>query len=98
PAERREVLRLHPTESVRDKAGRLFEAASADRAKVVAEYELGVDAGDAGRGLAVFRKTCAQCHKVGSEGFDVGPELVSVKNKSPGDLLLAILDPNREAL
>jgi putative heme-binding domain-containing protein len=35
---------------------------------------------------------------VGNEGHEVGPQLVSVKNKSPQDLLLAILDPNREAL
>jgi len=98
PADRREQLRIHPDPAIRDLASKLFEAASADRLKVVAEYEPALDSGDAERGLAVFRKTCAQCHKFGKEGALVGPQLVSVKNKSPRDLLLAILDPNREAL
>jgi putative heme-binding domain-containing protein len=98
PAERREQLHLHPVAAVKDRAAKLFEAASADRAKVVAEFEGTIDSGSSERGLAVFKKTCAQCHKVGDDGFNVGPELVSVKNKSSRDLLLAILDPNREAL
>src|SRR5262249_13563681 len=52
---------------------------------------------DLGRGREVFKKTCAACHKYGDEGFEVGPELRSaVRNKSPEDLLVAILDPNRE--
>ncbi len=98
PADRREQLRSHPDAGIRELASKLFEAASADRLKLVSEYEPALPGGDAERGLAVFRKTCSQCHKVGKEGYLVGPQLVSVKNKSPRDLLLAILDPNREAL
>ncbi|QDT56088.1 Cytochrome c [Caulifigura coniformis] len=98
PADRREQLRIHPDASIRELASKLFEAASADRLKIVAEYEPALEKGDAERGLAIFKKTCAQCHKVGNDGFLVGPQLVSVKNKSPRDLLLAVLDPNREAL
>jgi len=52
---------------------------------------------DVARGHAVYRKICFQCHRAGSEGHAVGPDLVSVQNKSPDDLLIAILDPNREA-
>jgi putative heme-binding domain-containing protein len=36
------------------------------------------------------------CHKAGSEGFQVGPDLVTVKNRGRDALLTAILDPNRE--
>jgi len=98
PADRREQLRNHPDAAIREQAAKLFEAASADRMKVVAQYEPTLESGSADRGLAVFRKTCSQCHQFGKEGHLVGPQLVSVKNKSPRDLLLAVLDPNREAL
>lgn len=53
--------------------------------------------GDASNGRKVFTKTCSTCHKVGDVGHNVAPELASVKNKSEADLLVAILDPNREA-
>ena len=70
---------------------------SADREAVIAAYRETVEAGgDFERGGAVFKKTCSVCHKVGEDGHAVGPELVSVANKSPADLLVAILDPNRE--
>jgi putative membrane-bound dehydrogenase-like protein len=98
PADRREQLRNHPNAAIREQAAKLFEGASTDRLKIVADYEPALAMGVAERGTAVFKKTCSQCHKVGKEGHQVGPLLVSVKNKSPRDLLLAILDPNREAL
>jgi putative heme-binding domain-containing protein len=52
---------------------------------------------DAARGKAAFQKTCINCHKVGDAGHAVGPDLASVANKSPRDLLIALLDPSREA-
>ncbi len=42
-------------------------------------------------------KNCAACHKVGDQGHNVGPNLATTKNKSDNDLLIAILDPSREA-
>jgi putative heme-binding domain-containing protein len=45
----------------------------------------------------LYGKTCVQCHRSGTAGHQVGPDLASVQNKSPADLLVAILDPNREA-
>jgi putative membrane-bound dehydrogenase-like protein len=97
-ADARERLRHYPSEEIKKRVAQLLETVSADRAKVIADYEPALESGDSTRGAAIFRRTCVACHKVGSEGYTVGPELVSVKNKSPRDLLLAILDPNREAL
>ena len=51
--------------------------------------------GDAKAGAAVFQKSCASCHRVGNVGFEVGPDLASLNDKSPESLLIAILDPNR---
>ena len=65
---------------------------------MVAEYQGVLDLeGDASRGLEVFKKKCAACHQVGDVGHRIAPDLVSVQNKSAADLLLAVLDPNREA-
>jgi putative membrane-bound dehydrogenase-like protein len=47
-------------------------------------------------GQRVFRRECAQCHRLGGFGEEVGPPLASVKHRSPAELLIHILDPNRE--
>jgi putative heme-binding domain-containing protein len=53
--------------------------------------------GDAGRGQAVFKKTCSTCHRLDNVGVEVGPDLLSaLPNKSPETLLIDILDPSRE--
>ncbi len=68
-----------------------------DRKKAIETYQAALGKkGDAARGKEVFAKTCAACHKKGGEGQDVGPEFATVRDKSPEDLLVAILDPNRE--
>ena len=53
--------------------------------------------GDPTAGAAVFKKLCSACHRVGTIGHKLGPDLTSVSNKSPRDLLVNIFDPNREA-
>jgi putative heme-binding domain-containing protein len=69
--------------------------ASLDRAQVLRDFRPALQlAGDAQRGGMWFRKLCITCHKVGSEGHDVGPQLASMTDKSPATLLNAILDPN----
>jgi putative heme-binding domain-containing protein len=71
---------------------------STDRAAVIAKYRPALsDEPDLTQGRAVFQKVCATCHRLGEEGHVVGPELTSVSNKSAEDLLIALLDPNREA-
>ena len=52
--------------------------------------------GNPGSGRAVFQKVCATCHRVSGQGVDVGPDLATVAGRSADDLLLHILDPNRE--
>lgn len=50
--------------------------------------------GDAARGRPHFERVCAQCHRVGTLGFQVGPDLTGVGHRSVEDLLSNILDPN----
>lgn len=93
-------LQNYPKAEVKTRASKLLgQTARADRAPVVARYQAALN-GDisAERGRAVFRKTCSTCHKAEGQGQDVGPDLATVTGRSPEDLVLHILDPNREVL
>lgn len=98
-ADRRQFLLNHPTAAVKKRAAAVIgSAGNSDRKAVVAAFRDVLDLKtDIERGRAVFIRKCSQCHKLGDVGHNVGPEIVSVQNKSPDDLLIAILDPNREA-
>lgn len=50
--------------------------------------------GDAAKGRLVFTTHCAQCHKAGGEGHNVGPDLTAQAHRSVEDLLSHILDPD----
>jgi putative heme-binding domain-containing protein len=72
-------------------------AATRDRNQVLLSFRPALDlAGQRDRGRDVFVKTCATCHQAEGRGVDVGPNLATVANRSPEDLLVHILDPNRE--
>ena len=97
--DKKQLLMNHSNAQVRERSRKLFGSeVNSDRAKVVAAYQdiLDLD-GEMARGRAVFTKKCAVCHQVGELGHQVAPNLASVQNKSPADLLIALLDPNREA-
>ena len=46
-------------------------------------------------GAAMFRKVCANCHRLHSEGAKIGPQLDGVGQRGLERLLEDILDPNR---
>ena len=88
----------------------VFGQATVDRASVVERYAAALDQPgvDISRGRAVFEKSCAACHRYTARsptgtpaaretlGQDVGAPLKDLANKSARQLLVAILDPNRE--
>lgn len=51
---------------------------------------------DAPAGEPVFRRICANCHAPEEGRQRVGPDLVTVSDQPREQILLAILDPNRE--
>ena len=53
---------------------------------------------DAPRGQSVFRQHCMACHKIGNDGFAVGPDLTTSATRDPAALLAHILDPNQHVL
>jgi putative membrane-bound dehydrogenase-like protein len=97
--DKRQLLLNHPNSKIRRESRKLLGGeVDSDRARMVAEYQSVLElAGNATHGWAVFQKVCSICHRVGTLGYSVAPDLASVQNKSAADLLIAILDPNREA-
>jgi putative heme-binding domain-containing protein len=65
--------------------------------QVLAEYlEALTGEANEGSGQAVFVRICASCHRVNAVGKAVGPDLRSLVDKSSEQILIAVLDPNRE--
>jgi putative heme-binding domain-containing protein len=53
--------------------------------------------GNRDNGKNVFRRVCSNCHKVGSEGASLGPDMTQVgKRLPPFKLVESIMDPNAE--
>ncbi|MBL8852008.1 MAG: c-type cytochrome, partial [Planctomycetaceae bacterium] len=99
PPVRRSLLLKSPDPAIKARAEKLFgsEATPAARREVIARYRAALDSPaspDAGR--AVFTRECANCHRLGGAGSDVGPALITVRARTPAEILEHILDPNRE--
>lgn len=93
----RQALLTHKSKTVRERAAKILAVdLNTDRVKLVSQYVPVVRAGgDPQHGSQLFAKRCAQCHKLGDVGHVVGPDLVSLTDKSAEALVTAILDPNR---
>ncbi len=90
-------LLKHDPKRISQLAGRVFDASSSARRKVVESYRPALALpGDPGKGHHVFTAVCAACHQRGPDGRDVGPDLVSVVDHQPEKLLGSILDPSAE--
>jgi len=53
-------------------------------------------AGDGTRGLAVYRRVCATCHRHGDEGREIGPDVRTFAGHPPEKLLANIFDPSAD--
>ena len=86
-----------PTRGSGERAGALFGAISSDRAKVYESYKDVIRlTPDPAHGRAVFRRECAQCHRLDQEGTAVGPDLFGIRNQPKESILLHILVPDQE--
>ena len=76
--------------------GTLREERNPQREQIVADMKdlLSKTKGDAQAGIPIFKKLCAQCHKIHGEGQDVGPD-ITVNGRSNFDLLMSnVFDPS----
>lgn len=95
---RRASLMKHADKAIQSRAAGLFSG-SVPRArdKVIADYQPALKLkGDPKSGQMIAEQICLACHKVGKKGQDVGPGLGTIQNRTASDLLVHILDPNRE--
>ena len=90
----RQRLLAHRNHAIQQSAAELFQAGGS-RKEILARYQpVTTMSGDAARGGEVFAKNCATCHFVRGQGYNVGPNLAALSDKTSADWLLAILDPN----
>jgi len=67
------------------------------RKDVIDKYQAALtQKADPARGAVVYRRECANCHKFANEGHEVGPNLATIVHRSPQEILIHVLDPNRE--
>ena len=94
--ERRRVLLKSGREDVRERAAKLFTDAGVVTRKEALEKMRPalVLAGDVSKGRLIFQELCMQCHRIGGEGVDLGPDLTEIGRKSRETLLHDIVDPN----
>jgi putative membrane-bound dehydrogenase-like protein len=92
-----EFLKQHRDAGVKEMAQRIFSTQGGSRQEVVKAFSAAIDLpGDAKKGHAIFSARCAACHRLGGEGFALGPDLTTVSNSGRAKLLYSILDPNAE--
>jgi putative heme-binding domain-containing protein len=94
-------LNDYPRLPVRERARKILANAqgiiNADRKQVLDEFSpLAETHGDATKGKDVFTKNCAVCHRFLGEGNSVGPDLTGMGMHGKEQLLVHILDPNRD--
>lgn len=96
PATRARLLK-HSDDQIRARAEEAFLKETSDREAVVDRYREALSlSADADHGEKVFETHCASCHRLGGQGEEVGPNLSGVRHKTREEILVQILDPNRE--
>jgi putative membrane-bound dehydrogenase-like protein len=83
-------------EQVRVKWGTVRDQRNPQREQVIKQMRklVRTNHGDAAQGEKVFKRVCAQCHKIHGEGVDVGPELTLNGRSSIDQLLSNVFDPS----
>jgi putative membrane-bound dehydrogenase-like protein len=89
-------LRSHSDSLIQQHAWRVFEGNSSERQEVINSYSSALDLeGNLSNGLTIYRGKCFSCHRVGDEGYAIGPDLASLGSRK-AKLLVDIIDPNRD--
>src|SRR5262249_39406617 len=94
-------LRLHANPNVAARANALMDKLRGPEAKekaaLVAKFTPEVEKpGNVAKGKELFTANCATCHQLGTLGNLVGPPLTGMGAHGPAELLVHILDPNKE--
>jgi putative membrane-bound dehydrogenase-like protein len=98
PLNRRPTLLRHRDASIRNRAIAIFARETpASRDEVFQRYRAALELkADGDRGHLVARRVCLSCHQKNGEGSDAGPALETIRHRSAEEVLLHVIDPNRE--
>lgn len=93
----RQRLLQHEDVEIRAAAAELFAGAiHSDRQRIMESFaDAAQKPGNSIQGRELFRKHCANCHRLEDHGFAVGPDLAALSNRNPAAMLEALFDPNR---
>jgi putative membrane-bound dehydrogenase-like protein len=98
--DQKQALSVHPNREIRNLARSVLAQGGmlpdADRQKVLDEWmPITRDKGDVAAGKLVFTKNCSKCHRHGTEGANIGPDLTGMAVHPKEELIVHILDPSR---
>jgi uncharacterized protein len=98
--DQQQKLARHADATLAERAKKIFSRGgrlpSADRQKVVDELLPTADRrGDFAKGKTVFEQNCAKCHRHGTLGAKIGPDLTGIAVRKKVEILIDLLDPNR---
>jgi putative membrane-bound dehydrogenase-like protein len=93
-------LRTHPNKEIARRSNamldKLRKPATNKDALIAQLTPLVTKPGNAEHGKELFTQICAVCHKFGEIGKEVGPVLTGIGAHGPEELLVSIVDPNRQ--
>lgn len=93
-------LRTHPNKQVAKQANAMIDKLNPNakaKNELIAQFTPVVEQpGNVANGKTLFTVACAVCHRLGDIGKDVAPPLVGMGAHGPAELLVHVIDPNRE--
>lgn len=90
-------LRTHPNKPLARRANNLLAVDTSAKDAIIAKLTPEIEKpGDAEKGKMYFMAACAVCHRLGDMGVAVGPPLDGMGAHGAAELLVHIIDPNRE--
>lgn len=98
PQVRRDILMKSRNPEIQKQAKKLFAGeVLGPRREIIAAYQPALSAKtDLSAGKRIFKRECLTCHRLGQEGYEVGPNLATIKNRTASEILVHVLDPNKE--
>lgn len=89
-------LRSHSEESIKEIALNILPDFEGERQSIIDSYLAVLNMeGDVSSGLDIYRRKCAICHKIDTDGTAIGPNLTTLDSRR-AKLLVDIIDPNRD--
>ena len=93
-----DLLRKSKDGRIRREMASLFpETKKVPREEIVAGFSGALSrVGDPIKGKEIYRMVCASCHRHGTEGHVVGPDLATFKTAGNESIIGSLFDPNKE--